>query len=96
MTKTPEIESAAIRKATVLSVGPTDPDGDCLERIFYASDWSAYTNSEWTLIATATLASALSVLGKLSIPIVFVIAISSQVRGKRCWTTSRFSLIHRS
>lgn len=70
MTKTPEIEIAAIRNATVLSVGATDADGDCLERIFHASDWSAYTNSEWTLIATATLASASSVLGKVSIPIV--------------------------
>jgi DNA-binding response OmpR family regulator len=70
MTKTPDIERAAIRKATVLSVGPTDPDDDCLERIFHASDWSAYTNSEWTLITTATLASAFSVLGIVSIPIV--------------------------
>jgi hypothetical protein len=52
MTKTPDIESAAIRKANVLSVGPTDPNDDCLERIFHASDWSAYTNSEWTLITT--------------------------------------------
>ena len=70
MTKTPEIERGAIRKATVLSVGLTDSDGDCLERIFHASDWRAYTNSEWTLIATPTLALAFSVLGKVSIPIV--------------------------
>jgi CheY-like chemotaxis protein len=55
---------------TVLYVSPNDADAACLARIFHESDWGAYTNSECTLITTATVGSALSVLGAAGIPIV--------------------------
>jgi DNA-binding NtrC family response regulator len=46
---------------TVLSVSPNHEDGASLEHIF---------ESDWTVIASATVASALSVLREISIPVV--------------------------
>jgi DNA-binding NtrC family response regulator len=70
MKKPAGIETTVTQNATVLSVGTNPADTVSLERIFHASGWRAYTNSEWTLIARATLASAFSVLRERPIPIV--------------------------
>ena len=70
MKKLAGIENAATQNATVLSVGTNPADGVSLERIFHAPGWRAYTNSEWTLITRATLASAFFVLRQMPIPIV--------------------------
>ena len=70
MKKAPEIETAAIRRATVLSVGPSDADGSSLEHIFHEPAWGVYTYSEWTLIARPTLDAAFSVLREALVPIV--------------------------
>jgi DNA-binding NtrC family response regulator len=70
MKKPPGTETAATRSATVLSVGTDPVDGVTLERIFHASGWRAYTNTEWTLITRATLTSAFSVLREMPVPIV--------------------------
>ena len=71
MQKPPGSETAATKKCTVLCVSPNDEDRVSLERIFQESDWTVYTNSEWTLIASPTLASSFSVLRERPIPIVF-------------------------
>ncbi len=71
MKKPPGIKTAATRNLTVLSVSPNGEDCVALERIFRESDWAVYTNSEWTLIASPTLASASSILRDVTIPIVF-------------------------
>jgi DNA-binding response OmpR family regulator len=55
---------------TVLSVSPQDEDCVALERIFHKSDWTMYTKSKWTLIASLTLASSFTVLQGRPIPIV--------------------------
>ena len=65
------IKTAATGDFTVLSVSPNDEDCVSLERIFHESDWTVYTKSEWTLIASPTLDSAFSVLRDVTIPIVF-------------------------
>lgn len=71
MKKPPGIETAATNIFTVLCASPNDEDCVFLERIFHESDWTVYTNSEWTLIACPTLASSFSVLRERPIPIVF-------------------------
>jgi DNA-binding NtrC family response regulator len=71
MKKPPGIKTAASGSFTVLSVSPNDEDCASLERIFHESDWTVYTNSEWTLIACPTLASSFSVLRQRPVPIVF-------------------------
>jgi CheY-like chemotaxis protein len=58
MKKPPGLETAL---NIVLSVSPNDDDCASLERIF---------KSDWTVIASATVASALSVLREIPIPIV--------------------------
>jgi len=58
MKKPPGRETAV---NVVLSVSPNDEDRASLERIF---------KSDWTVIASATVASALSVLREIPIPIV--------------------------
>jgi DNA-binding NtrC family response regulator len=70
MKESPRTETAATGNAIVLSVGADDVDGVSLEGIFHESGWRGYTNSEWTLIERATLASAFSVLREVPIPIV--------------------------
>jgi hypothetical protein len=71
MKQPPGIKTAASRHFTVLCVSPNAEDGVALERIFRESDWTVYTNSEWTLIACPTVASASSALRDVTIPIVF-------------------------
>ena len=71
MKKPAGIKTAASRHFTALSVSPNAEDFVSLERIFHESDWTVYTNAEWTLIASPTLASAASVLRDVTIPIVF-------------------------
>jgi len=71
MKQPPGIKTAASRHFTVLCVSPNAEDGVSLGRIFRESDWTVYTNSEWTLIACPTLASASSALRDVTIPIVF-------------------------
>jgi DNA-binding NtrC family response regulator len=56
--KPPGLETAF---NTVLSVSPNDEDCASLERIF---------KSDWTVIASATVASALSVLREIPVPVV--------------------------
>ena len=68
--KTIGIETAEIRYTTVLSVSTIDADSVSLERIFHEPCWSTYTKSEWRMIASATVASALSVLRETPITIV--------------------------
>ena len=70
MKKSPGIETTSPRNASVLSVSPNDEDCVSLRRIFRESDWTAYTNSTWTLTASTTLASSFSVLRESPIPIV--------------------------
>ena len=55
---------------TVLSVSANDEDCRFLERVLNQSDLVPYTKSEWTVLASPTLASAFSVLRETSIPIV--------------------------
>jgi hypothetical protein len=69
MKKLHGIKTAATSDFTVLSVSPNDEDCVSLERIFHESDWTVYTKSEWTLIASPTLASAFSVLQAVTIRI---------------------------
>ena len=71
MKKPPGIKTAASGHFTILSVSPNAEDFVSLERIFHESDWNVCTNSEWTLIASPTLASASSVFRDVTIPIVF-------------------------
>jgi DNA-binding NtrC family response regulator len=71
MKKPPGIKTAASGNFTVLCVSPNAEDYVSLERIFLESDWTEHTNSEWTLVASPTLASASSVLRAATIPIVF-------------------------
>ncbi len=60
-----------VQTATVLSVSPGNEDCPALERIFAnGSDWAAYTNCRWRLIARPTLASAFTTLQQHRIPIV--------------------------
>jgi len=68
--KTNVIEITAIRSATVLSVSTTNEDSESLERIFRESGWRRYKNPEWTLLSSATLTSALSLLREVPIPII--------------------------
>jgi DNA-binding NtrC family response regulator len=56
--KPPGVETAC---RTLLSVSPNDEDCASLERIF---------ESDWTVIASATVASALSLLREIVIPVV--------------------------
>ena len=55
---------------SVLSVSPIDEDCVSLERIFNDSEWTAYTNSKWALIARSTLASAVAAFRQNPFPIV--------------------------
>ena len=71
MKKPPGVKTAATGNFTVLCVSLNDEDCVFLERIFHDSDWIVYTNSDWTLIALPTLASASSVLRDVTIAIVF-------------------------
>lgn len=50
------------RNVAVLSVNPTETDGQALERIFRASGWNAQTDARCTLTTCASLASAFSKL----------------------------------
>lgn len=71
MKKPPGTETNPIQVVTVLSVSPANEDCLALERIFEsATDWAAYTNCRWRLIAHRTLASALTSLQQQRIPIV--------------------------
>jgi DNA-binding response OmpR family regulator len=58
-----------IKNATVLSVCTDDVDRVSLEHILHESAWSVYTNSDWNLIATFTLASAFSILQETPVAI---------------------------
>ena len=60
-----------IGNTTVLCVSPYPADGALLERILNYTNSKSRLNLEWTLISTANLASALSVLRESAIPIVF-------------------------
>jgi DNA-binding NtrC family response regulator len=71
MKKLRGIKTTATSDFTVLSVSPNDEDCVSLERIFHESDRTVYTQSEWTVIASPTLASAFSVLQDVTVPIVF-------------------------
>jgi DNA-binding NtrC family response regulator len=55
--------------ATVLFISTNEEDCVFLERIFREFDWTLYTNSTWTLIASPTLASSFAVLRERPIPI---------------------------
>jgi DNA-binding NtrC family response regulator len=64
-------EVAETNKLTVLCVSSNDEDAASLARILTESEWTAHTNSECSVIASRTVASASSVLRDLTIPIVF-------------------------
>jgi DNA-binding NarL/FixJ family response regulator len=72
MKKPPRIERNLNRNtAMILSVSPGGQDCQALEHIFaHASDWAAYTNCNWKLMARSTLTSAFAELRRHRIPIV--------------------------
>src|SRR5580698_11134258 len=55
---------------TVLSVSPSGEDGSSLERIFRESDLTLSAKFDWTLLASPSLASSVSILGETPIAIV--------------------------
>jgi DNA-binding response OmpR family regulator len=55
---------------TVLSVSPSGEDGSSLERIFRESDLTLSPKFDWTLLASPSLASSVSILGETPIAIV--------------------------
>jgi CheY-like chemotaxis protein len=58
-----------LKNANVLSVCTDDVDRVSLEHILHESGWSVYTSSDWSLIATFTVASAFSVLQETPVAI---------------------------
>ncbi len=62
MKKPPGAETRSRRIITVLSVSPIQEDHIVLEETFRSSSpWTSYTDSQWTLNISLTLASAMSV-----------------------------------
>src|SRR5579863_320472 len=55
---------------SVLSVSPVDSDCVSLECIFGDSDWTKYTNSQWALVASSTIASAMTIMREKRTPII--------------------------
>jgi len=71
MKKPPGAETRSRRIITVLSVSPIQEDHIVLEETFRSSSpWTSYTDSQWTLNISLTLASAMSVLQASRIPVV--------------------------
>ena len=71
MKKPPSAETSSSRIITVLSVSPIQDDHIVLEETFRSpSPWTPYTDSQWTLNISLTLASAMSALQGSRIPVV--------------------------
>jgi DNA-binding response OmpR family regulator len=70
MRKPTQTDTAVARIPTILSVSPYGEDGGSLEHIFRESDLTLSAKSDWTLVASPSLASSVSILGETPIAIV--------------------------
>ena len=66
----PGIETKASSNVVVLSVSPMEEDHVFLEHVMNHSEWTLCPNSKWTIYSSCTLASALTILREIRIPIV--------------------------
>ena len=70
MRKPTRTDTTVARRPAVLSVSPKGEDCASLERIFRESDLALSAKSDWTLVASPSLASAVSILRKMTIAVV--------------------------
>jgi hypothetical protein len=70
MKKPPGIETKPSSNVVVLSVSPIEEDHVFLEDLMNHSEWTLCPNSKWTIYRSCTLASALTILREIRIPIV--------------------------
>jgi DNA-binding response OmpR family regulator len=92
MRKPTGTDNAVARRSTVLSVSPNGEDGGSLERIFRESDLTVSVKFDWTLVASASLASSVSILREM--PIAIVVCESELFPGTWREVLEHLSLLH--
>lgn len=84
-------DAAVTRVPAILSVSPNGEDGGSLERIFRGSDLPLSARPDWTLVASASLASAVSIL--VETPVAIVVCEAELFPGTWWELLERFSLL---